>query len=235
MSNTDLRDRLRSEGLLPFQVQFLESYLDPASPRYWELIAPVGSGKTHMTLALIKQIYDSEPGARVLVLVPKALRRQWQERVSNIGRTVQLLDRAAFVDIQSGTSTGDPIWPVGSVFVASHDLSAVPVITEELLKVSWDLVVADESQLLSGKKARGFFSMLDAGNVRRALLLRASARTESEGDRVPLASSLFRYGDIVDWNGTPLYEQSPIQFEVISYQFFTRHAGPATDGIVTAC
>jgi hypothetical protein len=219
MSNTDLRDRLRGEGLLPFQVQFLERFLDPASPRFWELIAPVGSGKTHLTLALIQQLYNAEPSARVLVLVPSALRRQWQERlVPAASFEVQLLDRAAFVDLQSDTSTGGPTWPVGSVFVTSHDLSAVPVISEALSKVSWDLVVADESQLLSGKRARGFFSMLDSGNVRRALLLHASAVKDSESGHVPLATALFQYGDIVDWNGTPLYAQLPVQFEVISYE-----------------
>src|SRR5258705_7536652 len=83
MSDLSFRERFRDEGLLPFQVEFLERFLASNSPRYWQLIAPVGTGKTHLTLTVIRQVYEGSPEARVLVVVPSAMMRQWRERISS--------------------------------------------------------------------------------------------------------------------------------------------------------
>src|SRR4051794_26660784 len=104
MSNVNLRERYRDEGLLPFQVDFIERFLASDSPRHWQLIAPVGTGKTHLTLTLIRQLYEANREARVLVVVPPAMIRQWRERISSASKptgTIQLLDRAALVELAS--------------------------------------------------------------------------------------------------------------------------------------
>jgi hypothetical protein len=218
MSNVSLRERFRNEGLLPFQVEFLEQFLATDSPRYWQLIAPVGTGKTHLTLTLIRQLYDAAPQARVLLVVPSALSRQWWERVATRELTANavMLDRAALLEL---TSEADKrMWPAGSLFITSHDLAAVSPVRDALANVPWDLVVADESQLLTGKRAQGFFSLLHSKNVRRALLLRAGTEPESEHDRAALATARFRHRDILDWNGTPVYSHLPVEVELIAYQ-----------------
>jgi hypothetical protein len=219
MSNVSLRERFRDEGLLPFQVEFLERFLAKDAPRYWQLIAPVGTGKTHLTLTLIRQLYESDSQARVLLVVPGALVRHWQERLVAEKASVpnvELLDRATLIELSSEAPKRP--WPTGSLFITTHDLSAVPAVNDALTNVPWNLVVADESQLLTGKRANGFLSLLNSKNVRRALLLRAGAESEQEPDPLPLATARYKYGDIVGWNGQPLYSRLPVQLELIEYE-----------------
>lgn len=43
----------RSKGLLPFQVEFAVKFLQSEEKRYWQLVSPVGAGKTRLAGAII--------------------------------------------------------------------------------------------------------------------------------------------------------------------------------------
>ena len=82
----------------------------------------------------------------------------------------------------------------------SMDLAKREDITPKLTNTKWDLVIVDESHLLTGKRESLFKELKTSGKVRRALLLTAST-PYLRGNAV----KTIQLQDIVDWNGHSLF------------------------------
>jgi hypothetical protein len=214
------RDRLREQGLWPFQADFLLDFLRPDAPAYWELASPAGSGKAHLAVTLVERVLVSGPSTRVLILVPKALVSQWTNRLGTLKgqATVVALDRPKLLELQSTATDAGLGWPVRSIVVISIDFARRPDVADALTSGAWDLVIADESHLLAGKRAEAFYSLLHAGSAKRALLLTATPTGGGTLGPTSVERRLVTAASIVNWDGTPLYSQRPLKLETIPYE-----------------
>ncbi len=131
---------------------FIETVLGSGSKRIVVLRADVGFGKTHALLALVSQLMQQQPSARVLLLNPAALRSQSVERLRGLGTPTLLVDRYKFRELLDANA-GNGVWPRGMALVLSDDFARKPDVMESLAGVQWDLVVADEAHRFTGTRA----------------------------------------------------------------------------------
>ncbi len=66
----------RSKGMLPYQAEAAINILASKDKPYWQLISPVGTGKTIVAAVIASEIMK-ETRNRILVLAPAALLDQW--------------------------------------------------------------------------------------------------------------------------------------------------------------
>jgi len=94
----------------------------------------------------------------------------------------------------------------------SIDFAKRDDIASSIMSVVWDLVIFDESHLLR-RKRRVFFDLLKkSGAARRALLL-----TNTPSHLRGVAVSQVKYGDVVDWDGRPLFPSFEKQLMSVWY------------------
>lgn len=208
-------DYFHSRGLAPFQAEFARDFCAPESPAHWELIAPVGTGKTYLAKELVT--CQLEFGARkVLVLAPQALLGQWQHALGGSTETMDplLVDRRTYLELQSAVPSGQSPWPDPALILISIDLAKRPYMAESLTEVQWDLVVIDESHLLTGQRRNLAERLIEGGDAARSLLL-----TQIPSEPLPGISRLvWQRKDLVDWNGKPLFKVLTKRAVMIEYK-----------------
>lgn len=192
----------RSKGLLPFQAMAVRKFLKSEDKPYWQIISPVGTGKSHMGAVIASEIMKDRK-SRVLVLVPSALCAQWQ---SVLSRTVLsglslLVNRNSYLEIESHVSVGQDPWPDNSVIIMSIDLAKRDDFVEKITNTSWDLVIFDESHLLTGKRKELFEKLSSSGKMLRCLLLTCTESSVLEG----IETIVIDEPEIVDWDHNPIY------------------------------
>ncbi|GAH60039.1 unnamed protein product, partial [marine sediment metagenome] len=170
----------RAKGLLPFQAEFALSFLESEDETYWQLTSPTGMGKTHLGAALIAHELEEGPDKRILVLAPAALLIQWQDEISTLLSATEpsckpvIVDRITYLELESKVSLNESPWPLSSIIVMSIDLAKRDDMASSVSTVTWDLIIFDESHLLSGGKRKALFDQLRKSEVaRRGLLLTA--------------------------------------------------------------
>ncbi|RQV93534.1 hypothetical protein EH220_08155 [bacterium] len=138
--------------LLPHQTAFVETFFSPATKRIVMLRSVVGLGKTMALAALSRRLLFEKSMARVLILVPSALRFHFAEMLGNIDIPSTIVDRYRFREMLDSAVAGD-IWPYGAVSVLSMDFAKKPDITKSLAATNWDLLIAEEGHWIRGARA----------------------------------------------------------------------------------
>jgi len=198
----------RAEGLLPFQAEFALSFLESKDKPYWQLVSPTGTGKTRTSAAIIAYELEAGSNKRILVLTPASLLMQWKsvlsERLSltEVGCTPFIVDRKTYLEFESRVSVGESPFPLPSVILMSVDLAKRDDMTSKLKETTWDLVIFDESQLLTGRRRSLFNVLTKSGAVRRVLLLTAIERQIHDD----VVTKSVRFKDIKAWDGKPLFK-----------------------------
>lgn len=157
--------------LLPHQAAFLEAFFDPASKRVVLLRADVGLGKSTALVALVTQLLRHLPSAKVLFLVPGALRAQFVERLRSASVPALSVDRYQFREMIESASAHE-LWPAGAVSVMSREFARREDIGQALGATRWDLLIVDEAHQFRG-----------------AITDRALRHVADASDRVVLATS----------------------------------------------
>jgi superfamily II DNA or RNA helicase len=209
----------RSKGLLPFQTEFAVDFTDSTEGSYWLLVSPVGTGKTHLGACLAAFELKMDLNKAILVICPAALLLQWkyvlQEVFSKNDLAVSplIVDRKTYLELEAQVPVGQSPWNVPSVIIMSIDLAKREDMLLRLREVTWDLVVFDESHLLSGGKRRRLFDeFIKLGVARRGLLLSAVPHflngvvTKSVG------------WDILDWDGQLVFPPFEKRVQWIDFQ-----------------
>jgi ATP-dependent helicase HepA len=158
-------------ALLPHQAFVVGTVIDDPIWRYI-LADEVGLGKTIEAGAIAHQLLSQKPDARVLVLSPGPLARQWlcEMRQSFGGRGFRLLD------LHDPSKVSLPAWPL----VISSLKNARRHHGTQILATPWDLVIVDEAhQLLWNDDHYAFVARL-AANCPRILLLSAVPARERD-------------------------------------------------------
>jgi superfamily II DNA or RNA helicase len=222
MNNDEYLDYFRAKGLMQYQAKIAANFLNNKDNRYWELYAPVGSGKTYLTAALIAHELEECANKRILVLAPASILMQWQLTLNSFGQPFAnpnfnplIIDWKAFLELESNVQVGESPWPLPAVILMSVDLAKRERMSENLSSVAWDLLVVDESHGLVGKRMLLFNRLIESGNIHRALLL-ASMETQLSGDIIKKVK--VSYEDLVDSRGHPIFPQikkvvTPIYYE----------------------
>lgn len=163
----------RFEQLRPHQVDFIANFIRPDAPRNQMLLAPVGSGRSFTTLALISDLLNQGQARRVLVLVHRvALRDQFAHyaRELNLSLPVLTVDGLTFREMVAQADVGFSPWPSDVVAVMLLDLAAKNEIAASLTSIHWDLVVVDDVGSL-GASRQGFIRLLSQSDAAKRLLL----------------------------------------------------------------
>jgi len=129
---------------LPHQVEAVYKYLLPLPNIRFLLADDTGAGKTIMAGILIKELMLRELLARVLIITPGGLTKQWQEDELGLKFNIsfKLVNRAAFQSDPAIFSSSDRL--VTSIdFLRSDDILSV------VRETSWDLIIVDEAHKLS--------------------------------------------------------------------------------------
>jgi superfamily II DNA or RNA helicase len=141
----------------------------------------VGLGKTVEAGVIVREVRGRKADARVLVIVPAALRTQWREEL------VSLLEQPS-IDADAGwlrTVTRElppdvNPWSIPGVYVSSVDFVKRPEVLGPLEALRWDLLVVDEAH--GATPGTGRLAAVDALACRASVVLLLSA-TPHSGDR----------------------------------------------------
>jgi len=197
----------RAKGLLPFQAEFTLGFLGSKDKPYWQLASPVGTGKTRIAGAIIASELEGAFDKRILVIAPALLLDQWQSTLSEtlslsgVNCTPMIVDRKGYLELESRVPVGESPFPLPAVILMSLDLAKREDMALKLEETPWDLVIFDESHLLTGRRRSLFDVLKKSGAARRVLLLTAMER-QIYADVV---TKSIRVEDIKDWDGKPLF------------------------------
>lgn len=219
--NEKLSDEyFRAKGLLPFQVEFVMSFLENRDKPYWQLVSPVGTGKTRMAGAIIASQFEQEPNKRILVIVPALLLNQWLSSLSEtflltgVPCIQMIVDRKTYLELESRVSVSESPFPPQAVILMSVDLAKREDMTSRLKETTWDLVIFDESHLLTGRRRLLFNVLKKSGAARRVLLL-TTLENQIYDDVV---TKSIKIEGIKDWDGKPLFKPMEKKWLYIYYE-----------------
>ncbi|WP_167916062.1 SNF2-related protein [Thermococcus sp. LS2] len=141
----------------------------------------IGLGKTIEALAIARYLELMGEAKRILVLVPKILREQWREEIQRVGGEVRV--------IRSGKELEEKLRKRTEGYtVVSIDLAKKREHIDKILRVDWDLVIADEAHNITPNTQRyALLSELAKKKDRHILLLSA---TPHRGDTKDYLSRL---------------------------------------------
>lgn len=163
--------------LLPHQAFVIGTVIDDPVWRYI-LADEVGLGKTIEAGAIAHQLLNAKPEARILVLCPGPLSRQWlcEMHQSFGGRDFRLLDLYG-----PGTASIET-WPlvISSLKLAERHYAS------RLLASQWDLAIVDEAHRLLWNSTHYEFVRRLAVQVPRLLLLSAVPARERDSELLKL-------------------------------------------------
>ncbi|MCD6143897.1 helicase-related protein, partial [Thermococcus sp.] len=137
----------------------------------------IGLGKTIEALAIARYLELNGEVKRILVLVPKILQDQWVSEIKRVGGKARLIKSGRELKRKLRISTE-------GYTVVSIDLAKREDHMEELLKVDWDLVIADEAHNITFSTQR--YSLLEelAKRVEHLLLLSATPHRGDSKDYI---------------------------------------------------
>ncbi|MDA2923112.1 hypothetical protein MYX65_00395 [Acidobacteria bacterium AH-259-L09] len=206
----------RDRGLLPYQAQFAVDFLKPDGPPNWELVAPVGAGKTHLGSAIVTYVISVETFERVLLLSPATLLSHWAYKIESLSPQIKplIVTRKEFLDLEARAPMGEPPWPEKAVILMSMDLAKREDMAENLSGVEWDLLVVDESHLLRRKRRAVFDRLTESGRIRRVLLLSSLPFPSMQG----LQRRAVNLRDVLDWEGNKLFQARERKLAFLMYE-----------------
>lgn len=159
----------------------------------------VGLGKTIQAAWIVADAVARDPGLRVLIAVPAAVKRQWVDElrtrfsVDAAGVDATWL-RARIADLPADISP----WTAPGVYVVSLDFLKRPDLAASAAGLSWDLLIVDEAHTATAPTDRHAALSSIAARARRVVSItatpysgdlagfRSMAALGSIGDRAPM-------------------------------------------------
>ena len=171
----------------PRTIQLLAYQLEPALAVFRHAATrvligdDVGLGKTVEAGVIVREVAGRKAAARVLVIVPAALRMQWKEELAALLELPSIDANTTW--LRTVTSELPPDvnpWSIPGVYVSSIDFVKRPEVLGPLESVRWDLLVVDEAH--GAAPGTGRLAAVDALGCRASVVLLLSA-TPHSGDQ----------------------------------------------------
>ena len=141
----------------------------------------VGLGKTVQAALMVAELLHRRPDARVLVVSPASLRRQWQHELHHrFGLAAEILDAAGVARIAARLPSDVNPWGLQTVAISSIDYVKRPEVLRSLETLTWDVVVLDEAHNLSGRSDRHETAAMLGARARVVVLLTATPHSGDE-------------------------------------------------------
>jgi SNF2 family DNA or RNA helicase len=205
----------QGDVLLPYQLEFYESFLSPRTADRQLLVAPPGMGKGYVAQRIVHEVADRDSESRVLVLAPASLTAGFAAGLEGLhpAYPVHVVDRRRLRELLS-EAREDDIWERPSVVVMSIEFARQEDVRTLLVETEWSLVVVDEAHSLEGARSRLVQQL--AGSAARLLLLSAvePART---AQRIPRLNIVRWTRDAVDAAGRALLVTVPRARHIVDY------------------
>jgi hypothetical protein len=220
LSMREIEGFLRSRGLLPHQVDIGTQFLADESVAHYELVMPVGTGKTTLAVAVISYAFTHEGFEHVIVLVPAPLRAVWQtvmeREQTTAGQSWRLLvlDHGSYLELDSAVRSGRSMWPARCAVLVSVDLAKQASIAASILSAHWDLLVTDDCHVVAGQRRQLIENLLKPGHVRRSLLLASTPGRRVEGT----SRFVVKDSDLLNWDGQPVFPRIEIRSITLTYK-----------------
>ena len=215
------RGDLRQErpNPLPHQAAFIEQFFANPSTRGHLLQSDVGLGTSFMAAHLIRRLLETQPAARVLVLLPKTLQIQMREVLTSIGVSAEAIDRFRYRELQDAAPAEDTVWRAGAVSILSVDFAKQEDIARSLAAVPWTLLVVPEAHLLRGLREQVVRQIVASSPDLRMVLITVTGVDDISAFGIePFTTTRWHRSQVVDHAGQHLFTQPPTQLEVIEFQ-----------------
>ena len=138
----------------------------------------VGLGKTVEAGVIVREVVGRKAAARVLVIVPAALRMQWKEELASLLDLPSIDANATWLRTVTRELPPDVNpWSIPGVYVATVDFVKRPEVLGPLESVRWDLLVVDEAH--GATPGTGRLAAVDALGCRSAIVVLLSATPHS--------------------------------------------------------
>ena len=171
----------------PRPIQLLAYQLEPALAVFRHsatrvLIGDdVGLGKTVEAGVIVREVMGRRATARVLVIVPAALRVQWKEELASLLDLTSIDANATWLRTVARELPPDVNpWSIPGVYLSSVDFVKRPEVLGPLESVRWDLLVVDEAH--GATPGTGRLAAVDALGCRASIVVLLSA-TPHSGDQ----------------------------------------------------
>jgi hypothetical protein len=108
--------------LFPYQKSFVDMFFNPQSKRVILLSADIGLGMSATLAELTCRLMQQQPAARLLFLVPAALKLQTENALMHAGVKCIVVDRYRYREMLELATSAD-LWPRGTVTILSLDFA----------------------------------------------------------------------------------------------------------------
>jgi superfamily II DNA or RNA helicase len=160
--------------LIPYQLEPALALVGGHGCRFL-LADDVGLGKTVQAGVMMAEVLARRPDARVLVIVPAALRDQWRHELSARFRLdADVLDAAGIARMAADLPPAINPWSLPRIVVTSIDYIKRPEVMRSIEMLTWDFVAFDEAHNLAGRSDRATAAQAVARRSRAVALLTAT-------------------------------------------------------------
>ncbi|HMN15289.1 MAG TPA: DEAD/DEAH box helicase, partial [Bellilinea sp.] len=142
---------LQRSRAIPVEYQLVPLVMALEQPRVRMLIADdIGLGKTVEAGLVISELMARGLARRLLIVCPASLREQWKQALDYFFHLEALIfsrthRRALERDLPAGSNP----WEFHNAFIVSVDYAKSPEIKNQILDVTWDVVVVDEAHQIA--------------------------------------------------------------------------------------
>ncbi|MDO8835762.1 MAG: DEAD/DEAH box helicase, partial [Vicinamibacterales bacterium] len=171
--------------ILPYQLEPVIAAALHHAPRVL-LADGVGLGKTIQAGLITAELFARGEAARVLVLVPPALRDQWAAELrGRFDIEADVIDAGAIRALGAGAPGTVNPWGIPRVAIVSIDFAKRPEVCAAIADAAWDVVIVDEAHTVTLDTDRHRATHQIARHASRVILLTA---TPHSGDASQFAA-----------------------------------------------
>ncbi len=207
-----------SQPLLPHQEAFAKQLLRPDAPTIQVLSAPAGSGTSTTACEIIRRILGQNQPQRTLYLGDNtALVEQICQRLHSVGINPIMVTRYRYRELAE--ESGSSPWARPGAYIATLQFALQDDVAETIAQAGWDLVIID-SPLRASDRQTVFLEDIFAnlGSGRALILLNTSAGDELPAPLQDATTTTWRFQDMVDFTGQPLWQPGQFTLETIPYK-----------------
>ncbi|MCX7103165.1 MAG: hypothetical protein NTX38_17210 [Methylobacter sp.] len=194
-----------------YQSKFVTSFLNKNAKPFHQLIAPIGSGISKITLEIILRSIQVFGSQYFLILTSASLVDFFANSLRTKATSIPVInfDDRAYRRLVASVPVGENPWSKPVIAVMSIDFAKRWQVAENISQTNWDLIVVDEAHHLAGQRKDLLRRLVVENKVKRLLLFPISPLDPRSLSINDIETTVWKQGEYVF--------QSNIQ--IIKYSF----------------